>query len=295
MKQLLATYLDYLVVEKGASPHTLDGYRRDLFRFEIFMVGRGKEDVAEVMPEDILAFITDLRRQGLSANSVNRSLAAVRSFYKYLTKQGRKIVSPVDRLSPGKTWMMLPNALSKRDIDRLLEQPGRNDAVAWRDAAILELMYAAGLRVTELIELTLNSVNWQAGYVTVMGKGRKERVVPVGRATYDVLRSYVDEYRNSFLQYKDSPCLFVNRSGRMFSRQGLWKLVKKYARAAGLEDKVHPHTLRHTFATHLLEGGADLRAVQVMLGHADISTTQIYTHISRERLKAVHKKFHPRG
>jgi len=295
VKELLETYLNYLTVERGASPHTLEAYRRDLFRFAGFMTGRARTGVEEVTPEDIMAFISHLRRRGLSANSVNRSLAAIRGFYKFLSRQGRKLVSPVDRLTPGKTWMLLPNVLSKQDMNRLLEQPGRSDALSCRDSAILEMLYAAGLRVSELAELTLNSVNWQAGYVTVMGKGRKERVVPVGRSAYELLRCYVDEYRNGFIKDKTTPLLFVNRSGGMFSRQGLWKLVKKYARAAGIENKVHPHTFRHTFATHLLEGGADLRAVQVMLGHADISTTQIYTHITRERLKAVHKQFHPRG
>ncbi len=295
MKELLETYLNYLTVERGASPHTLEAYRRDLFRFATFMTGRERTGVEDITPEDIMAFISHLRRQGLSANSVNRSLAAMRGFYKFLSRQGRKLVSPVDRLTPGKTWMLLPNVLSKQDMNRLLEQPGRSDALSWRDSAILEMLYAAGLRVSELAELTLNSVNWQAGYVTVMGKGRKERVVPVGRSAYELLRCYVDEYRDGFIKDKTTPLLFVNRSGGMFSRQGLWKLVKKYARAAGIENKVHPHTFRHTFATHLLEGGADLRAVQVMLGHADISTTQIYTHITRERLKAVHKQFHPRG
>jgi integrase/recombinase XerD len=166
---------------------------------------------------------------------------------------------------------------------------------AIRDAAILELLYAAGIRVSELIELTLNSVNWQAGFIVVMGKGRKERVAPIGRTAYDLLRRYVDEARPELLAGKTAKHFFVNRSGKMFSRQGIWKLVKKYAREAGLESNVHPHTFRHTFATHLLEGGADLRAVQVMLGHADIATTQIYTHVTRERLKSVHKRFHPRS
>jgi integrase/recombinase XerD len=242
-----------------------------------------------------MAFISHLRVGGLSANSVNRSLAAIRGFYKFLLKQGFAVVSPVDRLVQGKTWMRLPDVLSPQEMNRLLEQPGLSGPDTIRDAAILELMYAAGLRVSELVNLTVNSVNWQAGYVLVMGKGRKERVVPVGRTAYDLLKRYVEEGRKDLVKGKSTNILFLNRSGRIFSRQGLWKLVKKYARLAGLDDKVHPHTFRHTFATHLLEGGADMRAVQVMLGHADISTTQIYTHVTRERLKAVHKKFHPRS
>jgi integrase/recombinase XerD len=295
VKELLETYFNYLTVEKGASRNTLEAYSRDLLRFCQFMTGREREGAEAVTPEDVIAFISDLRGGGLSASSVNRSLAAIRGFYKYLLKNGYAVVSPVDRLVQGKTWMRLPDVLSPQDMNRLLAQPDLSDPASLRDAAILELMYAAGLRVSELVNLTMNSINWQAGYVIVMGKGRKERIVPVGRTSYDLLMRYVEEGRNGLIKGKSTNFLFLNRSGRLFSRQGLWKLVKKYARRADLDDKVHPHTFRHTFATHLLEGGADLRAVQVMLGHADISTTQIYTHVTRERLKAVHKKYHPRS
>ena len=295
MNDYLATYLDYLTVERGASPHTLDAYRRDLRRFIGFMTERGREDIGTVTPEDVLAFIAYLRGLDLSANSVNRSLAAIRGFYRFLSKERKTLASPVDRLATGKTWMLLPNVLSIHDIDRLLAQPGMNSPAAMRDSAILEMLYATGLRVTELIELTVHSIDWQAGFVVVMGKGRKERVTPMSRTAYDLLRRYVEEARGALLKGRMSNSLFVNKSGGKFTRQGLWKLVKKYARAAGMEEKVHPHTFRHTYATHLLEGGADLRAVQVMLGHADIATTQIYMHITRDRLKSVHKRFHPRG
>ncbi|HOD98578.1 MAG TPA: site-specific tyrosine recombinase XerD [Syntrophales bacterium] len=295
MNDYLATYLDYLTVERGASPHTLDAYRRDLRRFIGFMTERGREDIGTVTPEDVLAFIAYLRGLDLSANSVNRSLAAIRGFYRFLSKERKTLASPVDRLATGKTWMLLPNVLSIHDIDRLLAQPGMNSPAAMRDSAILEMLYATGLRVTELIELTVHGIDWQAGFVVVMGKGRKERVTPMSRTAYDLLRRYVEEARGALLKGRMSNSLFVNKSGGKFTRQGLWKLVKKYARAAGMEEKVHPHTFRHTYATHLLEGGADLRAVQVMLGHADIATTQIYMHITRDRLKSVHKRFHPRG
>ncbi len=295
MKELLTKYLDYLTVERGASRHTLDAYRRDLLRFIAFMSCRGRETVEGITPEDCLAFIAHLRGQGLAANSVNRSLAALRGYYKYLAGEGKKIVSPFDRLTTGKTWMLLPSVLSLQDVDLLLRQPGMDSPAAIRDAAILELLYAAGIRVSELIELTLNSVNWQAGFIVVMGKGRKERVAPIGRTAYDLLRRYVDEARPELLAGKTAKHFFVNRSGKMFSRQGIWKLVKKYAREAGLESNVHPHTFRHTFATHLLEGGADLRAVQVMLGHADIATTQIYTHVDDGQARTTHARFHPRA
>ena len=291
----LATYLDYLAVERGASPHTLDAYRRDLRRFIGFMTERGREDIGTVAPEDVLAFVAHLRGLDLSANSVNRSLASIRGFYRFLSRERKTAASPVDRMSTGKTWMLLPDVLSIEDVDRLLAQPGMNSPAAMRDTAILVMLYATGLRVTELIELTLHGIDWQAGFVVVMGKGRKERVAPISRTAYDLLRRYVEEARGALLKGRMSNSLFVNRSGGKFTRQGLWKLVKKYARNVGMEEKVHPHTFRHTYATHLLEGGADLRAVQVMLGHADIATTQIYMHITRDRLKSVHKRFHPRG
>ncbi|MDI9569754.1 MAG: site-specific tyrosine recombinase XerD [Pseudomonadota bacterium] len=291
----LTTYLDYLTVERGASPHTLEAYRRDLRRFIGFMTERGREDIGSVAPEDVLAFIVRLRDLNLSTNSVNRSLAAIRSFYRFLTREKITAAGPVDRLVTGRTWMLLPDVLSKPDMDRLLAQPGMDGPAAMRDSAILELFYATGLRVTELVELTVHSVDWQAGFLVVMGKGRKERVAPMSRTACDLLRRYMEEARGILLKGRKGNSLFVNKSGGRFTRQGIWKLVKKYARAAGMEDKVHPHTFRHTYATHLLEGGADLRAVQVMLGHADIATTQIYTHITRDRLKSVHKRFHPRG
>jgi len=191
--------------------------------------------------------------------------------------------------------MRLPGTLSLAEIEQLLAQPGRSSGGALRDAAILELMYATGLRVSEVGQLTLGRVNWQVGYVVVMGKGGKERVVPIGRSAFDLLRQYVDEVRPRRVSSEAGQVLFLNRSGAGFTRQGLWKMVKKYARMAGMERKVHPHTFRHSFASHLLDRGADLRAVQVMLGHADIATTQIYTHVTQERLKAVHKQYHPRG
>jgi integrase/recombinase XerD len=177
----------------------------------------------------------------------------------------------------------------------ILAQPGDKTPAALRDTAMLELLYATGIRVSELINLTMNSINWQVGFLTVMGKGSKERIVPIGKTAYDCVREYVDKARPQLMQKKNTEVLFLNRFGGKFSRQGFWKLVIRYAAKAGLQKKVHPHTFRHSFASHLLEGGADLRTVQVMLGHADISTTQIYTHITRDRLKEIHQKYHPRG
>jgi integrase/recombinase XerD len=203
--------------------------------------------------------------------------------------------SPLANIELAKVWMRLPDTISKEEMNVILIQPGNSTAAAVRDTAMLELLYATGIRVSELINLTMNSINWQVGFLVVMGKGSKERIVPIGKTAYDCTRLYVDNARGQLMQKKITDVLFLNRFGTIFTRQGLWKIVIRYAQKAGLHKKVHPHTFRHSFASHLLEGGADLRTVQVMLGHADISTTQIYTHITRERLREIHQKYHPRG
>ncbi|HTZ39657.1 MAG TPA: site-specific tyrosine recombinase, partial [Syntrophales bacterium] len=251
--------------------------------------------VAEVKAEHATAFLGELREQGLSSASMNRKLAAIRGFFKYLLREARLEENPLARIRIGRTWMRLPGTLSREEMETLLDQPADATPAGIRDRAILELLYATGIRVSELTTLTLNRVNRQMGFLVTVGKGRKERIVPVGQSALEWLGRYIDQVRPVFLKRRTSNVLILNRSGEGFSRQGLWKLIKKYARMAGLERKVHPHTFRHSFATHLLEGGADLRSVQVMLGHADIATTQIYTHVTRDRLKEIHKKYHPRG
>ncbi|MBE9547094.1 MAG: tyrosine recombinase, partial [Proteobacteria bacterium] len=203
--------------------------------------------------------------------------------------------NPVANIELARVWMRLPDTLSRNEMDILLEQPDTKTSLGMRDKAMLELMYATGIRVSELISLTINSINWQVGYLVTMGKGKKERIVPIGKSALDCLCQYIENVRSEFLKGNRTSTLFLNRSGNGLTRQGFWKNIKKYANKAGLQKKVHPHTFRHSFATHLLEGGADPRSVQVMLGHADISTTQIYTHITRERLKDIHKRYHPRG
>ena len=288
-------YLNYLAVEKGASPHTLEAYSRDLNRLRLFAADRDRHRPAEIGPADLIDYIAGLRAAGLSQKSINRGVAAVKSFYKYLLREKRVAGNPAADISLARGWVRLPGALSKSEMNLLLAQPGLDTGSAIRDSAMMELMYATGLRVTEVAQLTMNSINWQVGYLVTMGKGEKERVVPVGRTAFDLLRRYVEEARPGLVSAGSGQVLFLNRFGKAFTRQGLWKMIKKYAQMVGLGEKVHPHTFRHTFATHLLDGGADLRAVQVMLGHTDISTTQIYTHVTQERLKAVHKKYHPRG
>ncbi len=292
---LVEEYLHFLAVERGASLNTLEAYSRDIGRFLEYAGASGVPSPLAVNPEHVTAYLGALRGQGLSPASVNRKLAAIRGFYRYLLREARVEENPLARVETARTWMRLPGALSRDEMESLLAQPAEASPSGIRDRAILELLYATGIRVSELATLTLNRLNRQMGFLVAVGKGRKERIVPVGQSALGWLGRYIEQARPVFLKKKTSNALFLNRSGEGFTRQGLWKLIKKYAKMAGLERKVHPHTFRHSFATHLLEGGADLRSVQIMLGHADISTTQIYTHVSRERLKEVHKRFHPRG
>jgi integrase/recombinase XerD len=296
MRELLTKYFNYLLIERGIAQNTLESYSRDLRRF-VFFVEESRKimDIREVTPEVIIEYLTRARDEGLAANSMNRSLAALRGFYKYLLREKLITQNPLANIELAKVWMKLPDTISKEEMKAILAQPGTQTIAAIRNTAMLELLYATGIRVSELINLTMNSFNWQVGFLIVMGKGSKERIVPVGRVAYDCVRRYVDEVRPKLMQKKSTDVLFLNRFGRKFTRQGFWKIVVECAKKAGLKKKVYPHTFRHSFASHLLEGGADLRTVQVMLGHSDISTTQIYTHITRERLKEVHQKYHPRS
>ncbi len=295
MHDWIDRYLNYLTVERGASLNTLSAYSLDLRSFSAFMARRTGTPDDDVTAAEVVAYLTARRAEGVTATSLNRGLAAIRGFYKFLLAEKIVAHNPLANIESAKTGLHLPDTLSREEMNLLLDQPGRVTKGARRDQAMLELLYATGLRVSELISLTMGCINWQVGYLLTMGKGNKERVVPIGKTAYDLLYAYVQEVRPFFLKKGASELLFLNKSGAKFSRQGFWKLVKKYAAGAGLEKKVHPHTFRHSFASHLLAGGADLRSVQMMLGHADISTTQIYTHITREGLKEIHRRYHPRG
>ena len=295
MHHLIDEYLNYLTVEKGASRNTIDGYSRDLSRYARFICGLEIRVNGGIGAEDVIAFLASLQEEGLTANSVNRALAAIRGFYKYLLREKKVEHTPVAHVELARVWMRLPDVLSREEMEILLAQPGAATPAEIRDSAMLELLYATGIRVSELIGLTVNSINWQVGYLVAKGKGEKERIVPVGRTAYDRVKRYLEGARPLLLKGMESDRLFLNRSGKGMTRQGFWKIVKKYAAKAGLGKRVHPHTFRHSFASHLLAGGADLRSVQIMLGHADISTTQVYTHVTRDRLKEVHRKYHPRG
>lgn len=295
MQGLLEKYLNYLLIERGVAENTLEAYGRDLRRFLLIVQEKGFTDLRQVLPETVVEYLVRIKEEGLSANSMNRSLAALRGFYKYLLAEKMIEQSPLANIELAKVWMRLPDTISKEEMSLILAQPGMETAQGIRNSAMLELLYATGIRVSELIGLTMNSINWQVGFLVVMGKGSKERVVPIGKTAYDCTKLYVEQVRQQLMQSKNTDVLFLNRFGKKFTRQGFWKMVVRYAEKSGLQKKVHPHTFRHSFASHLLEGGADLRTVQVMLGHADISTTQIYTHITRERLKEIHQKYHPRG
>jgi integrase/recombinase XerD len=295
MRDWFNRYIRYLLIEKGVADNTLEAYGRDLNRHCAFLESRGMDDFQMVTAQVMIEYLVRIKDEGLSANSMNRSLAALRGFYHYLLDQKAISETPLANIELAKVWMRLPDTLSKEEMNVILKQPGDQTPATMRDSAMLELLYATGLRVSELISLTMNSINWQVGFLMVMGKGSKQRVVPIGKTAYDCVRRYVDEARPIMLKEKNTDVLFLNRFGGALSRQGLWKIILLYAKKAGLKKNIHPHTFRHSFASHLLEGGADLRTVQVMLGHADIATTQIYTHVTRERLKEIHSKYHPRG
>ncbi|MBW2650419.1 MAG: site-specific tyrosine recombinase XerD [Deltaproteobacteria bacterium] len=288
-------YLNFLAVEKGLSLNTLEAYSRDLNRYVEFAEQAGIKDIREISSDNVISFLGNLKNGGLATSSINRSLAAIRGFYRYLLTEKVIDENPVASIELAKVWMHLPDTLGREEMAVLLRQPGTKTPLAMRDTAMLELLYATGIRVSELISLSMSNINWQAGYLIVVGKGNKERIVPIGRTAFDCLNRYVEDSRRRLSRGKSVNTIFLNRSGTGLTRQGFWKIVKKYVKRAGLRKKVYPHTFRHSFATHLLEGGADLRSVQVMLGHADISTTQIYTHVTRERLKEIHRKYHPRG
>ncbi|MEI7591193.1 MAG: site-specific tyrosine recombinase XerD, partial [Deltaproteobacteria bacterium] len=281
--------------ERGVSPNTVEAYGRDLKRHYALLKKMGVSEIAKVDSNHILSFLVEIKESALQPKSINRSLATLRGFYKFLLREKNIEHNPTSNIDSAKLWLKLPDTLSRIEIEELIEKVPTTTTIGLRDRAMLEMLYATGLRVSEIIGLTMSNINWQVGYVIVMGKGQKERVVPMGEASIDSVSRYLQESRHLLMKSKPTDALFLNKSGIAFSRQGFWKMVKKYATQAGIVKKVYPHTFRHSFATHLLEGGADLRSLQTMLGHADISTTQIYTHLNREGLKDVHKRFHPRG
>ena len=292
---LVDQFLNYLVVEKGLSKKTLDAYSRDIIRYHGFLHKNKRNRFSEEDTSLILQHLILLRKSGLKARSRARHLVSIRGFYRFLVEEKVLQHDPSQLIDLPKASLKLPHVLSTQEIELLLKAPDTKKPSGSRDAAMLELLYAAGLRVSELVHVKLQDVNLEAGFVRVFGKGSKERIVPIGLPAQEKINLYLKTARSAYLRQTPSPYLFVARAGKPMTRQGFWKLLRRYAMQAGLNKKITPHSFRHSFATHLLEGGADLRAVQIMLGHVDISTTQIYTHITREHLKKMHQKFHPRG
>jgi integrase/recombinase XerD len=296
LNQLIDQYINYITVEKGLALKTVEAYSGDLQTFLQFLDTQNIACVQDADTAVILKYIIDLRRNGLAPRSRARNLVALRGFYRFLIETGVLTDNAASLVDLPKSGMKLPDVLTTKQVERLLESPDRGTLRGVRDAAMLELIYAAGLRVSELIGLRISAINLEAGFVRVLGKGSKERFVPIGRKAMLALQDYLTHARPSLLKTKQvSHYLFVARAGNPMTRQGFWKLLRKYAFQAGITKKISPHSLRHSFATHLLEGGADLRAVQVMLGHVDIATTQIYTHVAKQRLIEIHQKYHPRG
>lgn len=295
LDELADRYITYLLVEKGLGRKTIESYSHDLARYFAFLKKNAVRDVTENDTVVILKHLIGLRNAGLAARSRARHLVTLRGFYKFLTREGIIPNDPSRLIDLPKTGLKLPNVFSVVEIGRLLTAPDSRTPRGLRDIAMLELLYAAGLRVSELIGVKLQEVNLEAGFVRVMGKGAKERIVPIGQHARQAIQAYLASGRPALLKSLISPYLFVARAGQPMTRQGFWKLLKRYGRMAGIIKEITPHSLRHSFASHLLEGGADLRAVQVMLGHVDISTTQIYTHVAKEHLQKIHETYHPRG
>jgi integrase/recombinase XerD len=299
LTELTLDFLAYLELERGLSRNTLEAYRSDLQQFGEFLGRKGIDPLA-VATTDLQAFVSELATGGggrapVAPATLQRKIACLRSFYRHLRREQILAFDPTSELRAPRARARLPKVLSRDEVQRLLSQPQGTSPAAMRDRALLETMYACGLRASEAITLELRQLDLEAGILRARGKGSKERIVPIGSKAIGSLRSYLDRARPRLVGVRDEPRVFVNVRGGALSRQGLYKIVQRHARTAGLEDRMSPHTLRHTFATHLLAGGCDLRSLQEMLGHADIGTTQIYTHLSADRLRDVYFTAHPRA
>ena len=292
----LDAYLTHLTVERRLAANSIESYARDLQLLAEYAAGRGVS-IDALSRDDLEAFVRDLMGSGRSPRSVARAIACYRGFYRFLVIDGRLKASPADDLRPPRAWKVLPRYLAVEEVDRLIAQPAVDTPRGLRDRALIELLYATGMRVSELISLRPSDINLEASYLTCTGKGDKQRIVPIGDEAADWVRKYVKQARPTLLGKRSSLRLFVNArgGGPGLTRVGFWKILKGYARQAGLTRTLSPHMLRHSFATHLLERGADLRAIQMMLGHANLSTTQIYTHVLEQRMRTVYDRFHPRA
>lgn len=285
------SFLNYLTVEKGLSLNTLEAYRRDIHKFTKYLEENSRT-ITGIKRSDITSFINHLRDSGNQTATLARNISTLRSFCRFMLMEGILSEDPVENLSTPKGWKRIPRVIGVEEVTTLLKTP-EGKTLSLRDRAILEIIYSSGLRASELINIELNDINFEAGFITVRGKGSKERVVPVNETALNTVKKYIEESRPEILRKKESRFLFLAKGGKPMTRQRLWQLLKTYSNSLSI--KLSPHSLRHCFASHLLDGGADLRALQKMLGHTDISTTQIYTKVTPERLKKIHKEHHPRG
>jgi integrase/recombinase XerD len=292
---LLERFADFLALERGTSARTSEAYLRDVTRLAAFAVAKGAPTPVDLTARLLRAYVYHLKDLGLAPASIRRNVSAARTYFRFLLADGHVVRDPTERLETPRRWRMLPEVLTVAEVKALLEAPTVDDPLYFRDRALLEAAYGAGLRVSEWITIGTRDVLLAEGLVRVFGKGSKERLVPIGRSAIAALAIYLRELRPRLERGSGRGALFLNARGEPLTRMGAWKILRRYVERARLTKHVSPHTLRHSFATHLLEGGADLRAVQEMLGHADISTTQIYTHVDREYLRQVHRQYHPRG
>lgn len=294
MREFITTFLDYLSVERGLSHNTIISYQKDLSCYIDFLNQCHIDTLSKITKHDIVNFMLAQKDRGISANSIARRLACIRMFHRFLAREKIAKTDPTSLIDSPRLWKKIPDTLSLNEVDALLSQPNIRDAGGIRDKAILETLYATGMRVSEAVNLKVDNVNLDIGFLRCIGKGDRERVIPIGKKAIMSIKRYLEVARSKLLEKKESDFLFLNRFGKKISRQSLWKIIRRYAKEARIKKPLRPHILRHSFATHLLERGADLRSVQEMLGHANISTTQVYTHINKDRLKTIHKMYHPR-
>ncbi len=295
MDTLIDQFIHFLAVEKGLSQNTLESYQRDMVGFTAYLQERGVTQIQDSTRAQIIGYLMTLQKKGRATATLSRNMASIRAFYQFLVRDKLIDKDPSIHLETPKIEKRLPKVLSIEEVERLLESPPVHHPAGLRDKAMLELLYATGIRVSELVHLNIGDVNLEMGFVKCMGKGSKERIIPLGSVAVEIVRQYINIGRPRLLKEGSETALFLNHLGKKITRQGFWKIIKRYAQKANIRTEITPHTLRHSFATHLLENGADLRSVQEMLGHADISTTQIYTHVTRTRIKDIYAKTHPRA
>jgi integrase/recombinase XerD len=296
MKQLLIEFLHYLTVERGLSVNTIDAYRRDLNNYILYLEkNENINDVNHISRGHIMNFLYKSKDSGKSAATIARMISSIRAFHQHAVRERAAYKDPSIHIETPKKEQNLPKVLSLEEVEALLSSPNMNKRQGLRDKAMLEMLYATGMRVTELIQLNVHDIHLTMGFVRCLGKGNKERIIPIGSIAKTAIEKYLNECRPMYLKGKSEDALFLNHLGKRISRQGFWKILKKLSFSANIKKEMSPHTLRHSFATHLLENGADLRSVQEMLGHADISTTQIYTHVTKKRLKDLYASHHPRA